>query len=100
MQEERWNAFVMMSSSASHRTATLNGHWKMGKEGVAWTLGTDVDYQQVKLKVEACLDSAAPDSAFETTLCFYSSPPLEESVCRRGVLKAAPVKAAIITPRG
>lgn len=31
---------------------------------------------------------------------FYSSPPLEQSVCWRGVLKAAPVKAAIITPRG
>lgn len=65
-------------------------------------MGTDVVYQQVKLKVEACLDRAAPDSftGFETTLCFYSSPPLEESVCWRGVLKAAPVKAAIITPRG
>lgn len=36
----------------------------------------------------------------DTTLSFYSSPPLEESVCWRGVLKAAPVKAAIITLRG
>lgn len=36
----------------------------------------------------------------DTTLSFYSSPPLEESVCWSGVLKAAPVKAAIITLRG
>lgn len=76
------------------------GPWKGG--GPRESLGTHDDYQQLKLKVEACLGRAAPDSfsGFETTLCFYSSPPLEESVCWRGVLKAAPVKAAIITPRG
>lgn len=38
--------------------------------------GTDVVYQQVQLKVEACLDRAAPDSfsGFETTLLLLLLP--------------------------
>lgn len=72
-QEEGRNALVAASSSALRRTATVNGvvTWKMGKEGVGGggrggghreSQGTGVDYQQVKLKVEACLDRAAPGS--------------------------------------
>lgn len=62
MQEERQNALVTMSSSASHRTATVNGVVTGQGGGHKESQGTDVDYQQVKLKIEACLDRAAPDS--------------------------------------
>lgn len=85
--------------------------WSLEKEegwgGVGWggkgsqgIQGTN-DHQQVNLKEKTGLDTATPHYSFfflpETLAC----PPLEESVCRRGVLKAAPVKAAIIiTLRG
>lgn len=48
MQEERWNALVMMSSSAPHGTATVNGvvtgKWAR-RGGHRESQGTDVDYQ-------------------------------------------------------
>lgn len=75
-----------------------------GGKGSQGIQGTNDDHQQVKLKEKTGLDTATPHSSFFSfffarNLSFY--PPLEESVCRRGVLKAAPVKAAIIiTLRG